>query len=226
MSIRVVIVDDQAAMRTAFRTVLEAHGLAVVGEGGDGIEGVEVAVRSRPDVILMDVRMPRRDGLDATSELLHVLPEAKVLVLTTFDDDRNIDAALRAGACGFLTKNSTPEDLVRAVQRVAAGDTVLDPSVTARVLRRLPASGESWGDAAQSDALARLTERERDVLWLVSRGLTNAEVADRLGVGEATAKTHVSRVLMKLGVRDRVQAVIAAYECGFAPADRALGSRR
>jgi DNA-binding NarL/FixJ family response regulator len=217
---RVVLVDDQALMRAAFRLILEAQGIPVVGEAGDGDAAVAVARRCRPDVVLMDVRMPGRDGIAATAELAATDPAIHVLVLTTFDDDDVLYGALAAGAAGFLLKNSSPEDVVRAVHRVAAGDAVLDPAVARRVFARVarrpvPARGDG--------GVARLTEREKDVLSLIARGLTNAEIAERLDVGEATAKTHVSRVLAKLGVRDRVQAVIHAYETGFAPDDRALG---
>ncbi|HEV7762561.1 MAG TPA: response regulator transcription factor [Acidimicrobiales bacterium] len=175
-----------------------------------------VTRRLRPEVVLMDVRMPGRDGIDATAEIVAGLDGAvRVLVLTTFDDDEALYGALSAGASGFLLKNSTPEEVLRAIRRVAAGDAVLDPAVAGRVFARFARPGGPANPAAtvaDPRALDRLTERERDVLALVARGLTNAEVAHRLGVGEATSKTHVSRVLSKLGVRDRVQAVIYAYE--------------
>jgi DNA-binding NarL/FixJ family response regulator len=220
--LRVVLADDQRLMRAAFRTILDSDGIAVVGEAGDGDEAVAVARRLRPEVVLMDVRMPGRDGIDATAEIVAGLDGAvRVLVLTTFDDDEALYGALAAGAAGFLLKNSTPEEVLRAVRRVAAGDAVLDPTVAGRVFARFARPGGPPG-AADPRALDRLTERERDVLALIARGLTNAEIARRLGVGEATSKTHVSRVLSKLGVRDRVQAVIYAYETGFAPADRGL----
>lgn len=208
---RVVLVDDQPLMRAAFRTILEAHGHEVVGEAADGDAAVATVRRTRPDVVLMDVRMPGRDGISATEELVAVAPSSPVLVLTTFDDDDVLDGALRAGAAGFLLKNSTPEELVRAVQRVAAGDAVLDPAVTRRVLARLPSST----DAHTRRAVESLTEREKDVLAALARGLTNAEIAGALGMSEATAKKHISHVLAKLGVRDRVQAAIVAYETGF-----------
>jgi DNA-binding NarL/FixJ family response regulator len=223
MTLRVVLVDDQPLMRTAFRTILEAAGVEVVGEAADGDEAVGVVDRTVPDVVLMDVRMPGRDGIDATAEVVARVPSVRVLVLTTFDEDAHIDGALRAGAAGFLLKNASPEDLVRAVRTVAAGDNVLDPAVTGRVMARVAATAPAAASAAHARALARLTEREKDVLHLVASGCTNAEVAERLGVGDATAKTHVSRVLAKLGVRDRVQAVIVAYESGFATTPRALG---
>lgn len=224
MTLRVVIVDDQPLMREAFRTILETHEISVVGEAGDGDEAVEAVRAHRPDVVLMDVRMPGRDGISATAELARDLPEHPVLVLTTFDDDAGLHGALDAGASGFLLKNSTVEELVGAVRRVAAGDLVLDPAVTARVLRRRKHPTSDSSDSEDAAArLASLTEREKDVLALLSDGMTNAEIATRLGTGDATVKTHVSRVLAKLGVRDRVRAVIWAYETGFAPADRALG---
>jgi len=211
---RVVLVDDQALLRAAFRQILEHHGMQVVGEGATGDEAIDVVRRTRPDVVLMDVRMPGRDGLDATAELSVAVPGSRVLVLTTFDHDEYLDRALRAGAAGFLLKNATPEALVDAVRAVAAGDGVLDPSVVGRVMARFARRSQPEVDRS---AIDRLTERERDVLRLLCRGLTNGEIATELSVGEATAKTHVSSVLAKLGVRDRVQAVILAYDAGFAP---------
>lgn len=217
MTVTVVVTDDQPLMRAALSVILTGGGIDVVGEAGSGDEAVAVVRRTRPDVVLMDVRMPGRDGLSATAELMTGDMRSRVLVLTTFDHDEYLYGALRAGAAGFLLKNSTPEDLVRAVQRVAAGESVLDPAVTARVVARYTARP---GPLAGGDRLVRLTERELDVLALLSRGMTNTEIAGALGVGEATAKTHVSHVLMKLDVRDRVQAVIFAFESGFAPSER------
>jgi DNA-binding NarL/FixJ family response regulator len=208
---RVALVDDHALMRAAFRVILEGHGIDVVGEAADGDAAVALVRRELPDVVLMDVRMPGRDGIDATAELTATTPGVHVLVLTTFDDDDALYGALAAGAAGFLLKNSSPEEVVRAVERVAAGDAVLDPAVAGRVLARV-----ARRPSVDRHALDRLTEREKDVYALVVRGRTNAEIATELGMGEATAKTHVSRVLAKLGVRDRVQAVIHAYETGFA----------
>lgn len=216
-AVRVVIADDQPLMRTAFATILAAHGIDVVGEAGSGDEAVAVVERTRPDIVLMDVRMPGRDGLAATGDLVAAGTPTRVVVLTTFDLDEYLYGALRAGAAGFLLKNATPEELVRAVQRVAAGECVLDPAVTGRVVARFAARR---GPPGSAEALAMLTEREKDVLALLARGNTNAELAAAIGCGEATAKTHVSHVLTKLGVRDRVQAVIVAYETGFAPSDR------
>ena len=221
MTIRVVIVDDQALMRAAFRTILATAGREVVGEAADGDEAVAVARTTAPDVVLMDVRMPGRDGISATAELVGLDASVRVLVLTTFDEDDLVDGALRAGAAGFLLKNASPEDLVRAVLGVAGGDNVLDPAVTGPVIARAVAVAPS-ANPTHRTALDRLTEREKDVLALLATGRTNAEVADRLGVGEATVKTHVSRVLSKLGVRDRLQAVVVAHESGFAAQSRAV----
>jgi DNA-binding NarL/FixJ family response regulator len=207
----VVVVDDQALMRAAFRQILAAHGIEVVGEAATADEAVAEVERTSPDVVLMDVRMPGRSGIDATADLARSHPASRVLVLTTFDHDEYVEGAVRAGAAGFLLKNATPEELVAAVRSIAAGDGVLDPKVVGRVMSRLATAPSRPPIADQ------LTEREKDVLRLVCRGMTNAEIATELGVGEATAKTHVSSVLSKLGVRDRVQAVIAAYESGFAP---------
>lgn len=217
MTVTVVVTDDQPLMRSALAVILTGAGIDVVGEAGSGDEAVAVVRRTRPDVVLMDVRMPGRDGLSATAELMVGDQPTRVLVLTTFDHDEYLYGALRAGAAGFLLKNSTPEELVRAVQRVAAGESVLDPAVTARVVARYTSRPSP---DVEVDRRLRLTERELDVLTLLSRGLTNNEIAAALGVGDATAKTHVSHVLMKLGVRDRVQAVIFAFESGFAPSDR------
>ncbi len=219
--LRVVLCDDHPAMRAAMRMILEAGDIEVVAEAGDGDEAVTAVVAHRADVALMDVRMPRRDGISATAEIVRHAPACAVLVLTTFDDDDVLFGALGAGAAGFVLKNAGPEEIVDAVRRVASGDAVLDRSVHRRVFARFAAAGNSV--TAPDPTLRRLTERELDVLWLVAQGLSNHEVADRLGVGEATAKTHVSRVLTKLGVRDRVQAVIVAHQVGFAATHRPLG---
>lgn len=214
-AVRVVVADDQPAMRAALRAILEAGGIDVVAEAGDGEAAVRACAASRPDAVVMDLRMPRLDGAAATAALVGA-GGPPVLVLTTFDDDDSLFGALQAGAAGFLLKNAPPEEVQRAVRRVAAGEAVLDAEVTARVMRRAartPAS-EPLDD--------RLTERERDVLWLLAQGHTNGEIAALLGVGEATAKTHVSNVIMKLGVRDRVQAAVRAHASGFASSPRAL----
>jgi DNA-binding NarL/FixJ family response regulator len=209
--LRIVIADDQPLMRAGFKAVLEATGeMEVVGEAGDGLEAIAIVRARRPDVVLMDIRMPNLDGIEAIRQL----PQYRVLVLTTFGLDEYIVEALRAGASGFITKDVPAEELVRAVKVLAAGDALLTPSVTRqlldRVARRLPAPV-----AQGPTALAELTEREREVLELLARGMSNAEIADALVVGEATVKTHVSNVLMKLGLRDRVQAVVMAYEIGL-----------
>ena len=216
MAIRVVVADDQPVVRVGFRTILEAQGdVEVVGEAGDGAEAVEVARQKRPDVVLMDVRMPNVDGLDATRRLAGpgVEDPVAVLVLTTFDLDGHVYEALRAGASGFLLKDATREELVAAVRVVAAGEALLAPSVTRRLIEefaRRPATSRP-----SPSALEALTPRERDVLEQVARGRSNAEIAARLYVGEATVKSHVAHLLMKLGLRDRIQAVILAYEVGL-----------
>ena len=209
--LRLVIADDQPLMRAGFRAVLEATGeMEVVGEAGDGLEAVRVTRAARPDVVLMDVRMPQLDGIEAIRQL----PGRRVLVLTTFGLDEYIVEALRAGASGFITKDVPAEELVRAVRVIAAGDALLTPAVTRQLLdsvaRRLPAPV-----ARSPEALTELTDREREVFELLARGLSNAEIAAALILGEATVKTHVSNVLMKLGLRDRVQAVVLAYEVGL-----------
>lgn len=212
--VRAVVADDQPAMRAALRTILEAGGVDVVAEAGDGEAAVRACSATRPDVVVMDLRMPGRDGVWATAELA-ATGGPPVLVLTTFDDDESLFGALHAGAAGFLLKNAPPEELQQAVRRVAAGEAVLAPEVTARVMRRAAAPLPPPLDG-------RLTERELDVLWLVARGCTNGEIATRLGIGEATAKTHVSNVIMKLGVRDRVQAAVRAHASGFADRPRPM----
>lgn len=221
--VRVVLCDDHAAMRTAFRSILESAGVEVVGEAADGAEVVDVVRRTLPDVVLMDARMPHRDGLAATRDLTEAgaSPRVAVMVLTTFDDDAVVFGALEAGAAGFVLKNAPPEEIVAAVRRVAAGDAVLDPTVTRRVFARFAEANDA-GRGEVEPLADPLTEREKDVWWLLAQGNTNAEVALRLGIGEETAKTHVARVLQKLGVRDRVQAVIRAYESGFADTDRSM----
>jgi len=210
-TLRLLIADDQALMRAGFRMILEAQpDLRVVAEAADGVEAVELARRHRPDVILMDIRMPRMDGVEATRRLAG----HRVLILTTFNLDEYVVEALRAGASGFLLKDAPPEELVRAVRVVAAGEALLSPAVTRtlldRVVQRLPAAG-----ARAPAVLDELTERELEVLRLVARGLSNGEIAAHLVVGETTVKTHVSHLLDKLGLRDRVQAVVLAYELGL-----------
>jgi DNA-binding NarL/FixJ family response regulator len=214
MTVRVVLVDDQAMVRTGLRMVLAAEpDIDVVGEAADGASGVRVVTEARPDVVLLDVRMPGMDGLEAARRILAADLPTRVIVLTTFDEDEYVAAALRAGVSGFLLKVGPPEDLVVAVRTVAAGQGLLDPAVTLRVIESFAAAPAP--DPARARQLAQLTERETDVLGLVAAGLTNAEIAARLYLGEATVKTHVSRVLLKLGLRDRVQAVAFAYESGL-----------
>ncbi len=217
MAIRVLLVDDQHLVRAGFRMILEGEpDIEVVGEAADGRAGVELARRLQPDVILMDIRMPIMDGVEATRRLAGpgVESRAKVIILTTFDADEYVVEALRSGASGFLLKEVPPDDFVAAVRIVAAGDALLAPSVTRRLLdrfaARLPAANPS-----RLKRLAELTERELEVLKLVARGQSNGEVAERLGLSEATVKTHVSHVLMKLDLRDRSQAIVAAYEVGL-----------
>jgi DNA-binding NarL/FixJ family response regulator len=213
----VLLVDDQPLLRTGFRMILSAESdLRVVGEAGDGASAVELARRLRPNVVLMDIRMPGMDGIQATRALAGpgVEEPVKVLILTTFGLDEYVVESLRAGASGFLLKDAPPEDLVEAIRIVAAGEALLAPSVTRRLLdrvaSRLPPANEDT-----IPALSQLTEREMEVLKLMARGMSNAEIAEKLVVSETTVKTHVSRVLGKLDLRDRVQAVILAYETGL-----------
>ncbi len=218
MSVRVLVVDDQALVRAGLGVILGAQpDIEVVGEAADGFEAVEAAGRLRPDVVLMDIRMPRLDGLEATRRILEAGAEARprVMILTTFDTDEHVFEALRAGASGFLLKDAPREQLVQAVRTVAAGEALLAPSVTRRLIEqfsRRPVRNER--STAAAGALSSLTAREREVLDAMARGLSNAEMAAALFVGEATVKSHVAHVLMKLGLRDRVQAVIFAYESG------------
>ncbi|MGY1707098.1 response regulator [Geodermatophilus sp. SYSU D00697] len=214
MTIRVVLVDDQAMVRTGLRMVLAAEpDIEVVGEAADGAAGVRVVTDTRPDVVLLDVRMPGMDGLEAARRIVAAELPTRIVVLTTFDEDEYVAAALRAGVSGFLLKVAPPEDLVAAVRTVAAGHGLLDPAVTLRVIESFATAPAP--DPARAGELAQLTDRETDVLALVAAGLSNAEIAARLYLGEATVKTHVSRVLLKLGLRDRVQAVAFAYESGL-----------
>lgn len=216
MNVRVVLVDDQDLVRAGFRVILDAQpDLEVVGEAADGEAAIRVAGEAHPDVVCMDVQMPGVDGLEATRRLVAGGDPPAVLVLTTFDHDDYLFRALRAGASGFLLKSSSPEQLVEAVRVVARGDALLAPAVTRRVIERFARESETGESRAGSSAPAGLTEREGEVLALVARGLSNAEIARELHLGEATVKSHVSSVLLKLGVRDRVQAVVAAYESGF-----------
>jgi DNA-binding NarL/FixJ family response regulator len=212
--VRVLIVDDQALVRRGFRMILDDEpDVTVVGEAATGLEAVEEAARLAPDVVLMDIRMPGLDGVEATRRITAAGPVPRVVVLTTFDLDEHVVESIRAGASGFLLKDVPPEELVRAIKVVSEGDALLAPSVTRRVLARVAATPSPSTDGAA--ALASLTERETEVLRLLARGMSNAEIAGSLFLGETTVKTHVGRVLAKLGVRDRVQAVVAAYESGL-----------
>jgi DNA-binding NarL/FixJ family response regulator len=212
--IRVLIADDQALVRGAFRTMLETEpDIEVLGEAGDGRDAVEQARLRKPDVVLMDVRMPGMDGIEATRRLLSHDDAPRVLMLTTFDLDDYVYEAMKAGASGFMLKNAPPEQLAVAVRTIAAGEALLAPAITRRLIEQFvqrPHPG-----AATPEPLTELTERELDVLRLVARGLSNAEIADELILGEATIKTHVNRILTKLGLRDRTQATVLAYETGL-----------
>jgi RNA polymerase sigma factor (sigma-70 family) len=213
-SVRVVVADDQALVRTGFRMILTADGIDVVAEATTGSEAIDAVRRTLPDVVLMDIRMPDLDGLEATRRILAAGGEApRVLMLTTFDLDEYVYAALSAGASGFLLKDVAPEQLTAAVRLVRAGDALLAPSITRRLVERFARRGEETS-AVHRD-LASLTPREREVLQQLARGLSNAELAAALQLSEATVKTHVARILAKLQLRDRVQAVVVAYETGL-----------
>jgi DNA-binding NarL/FixJ family response regulator len=216
MTISVLIADDQALVRTGFRKILESEpDLEVVGEAGDGADAIEGCSLLRPDVVLMDIRMPRVDGLEATRQLAG---KTRVLILTTFDLNEYVYEALRAGASGFLLKDAPADQLVTAIRVVAAGEALLAPSITRRLIQEFARRPPANARPAELDALS---PRELDVLQLVGRGLSNAEIAGELYVGDATVKTHVSRILQKLSLRDRVQAVVLAYESGLLqPGDR------
>jgi DNA-binding NarL/FixJ family response regulator len=212
--LRVVVADDQTLVRTGFRMILTADGIDVVAEATNGTEAVDAVRRTRPDVVLMDVRMPEMDGLEATRRILTGAEgEPRVIILTTFDLDHYVYAALSAGAGGFLLKDVTPEHLVAAVRLVRSGDALLAPAITRRLVERF--AGRDADTAALHRDLSALTPRELEVLRLLAEGLSNAELAARLYLSEATVKTHVARILAKLGLRDRVQAVIVAYETGL-----------
>ncbi len=213
--IRVALVDDQAMVRAGFRMILESEAdLTVVGEAGDGREALDMVRRAGPDVVLMDVRMPVMDGVEATRAILAAGSPARVLMLTTFDLEDYVYAALRAGASGFLLKDAPAEQLITAVRVIAAGDALLAPSVT-RLLIEEVSRRPSVNPEVVAPGLADLTDRELEVLKLMARGLSNSEIAVQLYLGEATVKTHVGRVLTKLDLRDRVQAVVVAYESGL-----------
>jgi len=211
--IRVLIADDQELVRTGFRVILEAEGdIEVVAEAENGVEAVRQAALVKPQVVLMDIRMPELDGLAATDQILRQTDPPTIVVLTTFDQNEYIYRALRAGAAGFLLKDAPSSRLIAAVRAAATGDSLIEPSITQRLVERFAEPVASAGIPAE---LEQLTERELDVLRLITRGLSNAEIAAEMGVAETTVKTHVARILAKLGVRDRVQAVVVAYETGF-----------
>lgn len=213
MTIRVLIADDEALLRLAFGTVLEAQpDMVPVGEASDGTEAVRLARELRPDVVLMDVRMPGTDGIEATRQVIRVSPQSRVLILTTFDLDEYAFAGLHAGASGFLLKNTRPEELLTAIRSVAAGDAVVSPRITRRLLENLCPHLPDGSGAARDERLGRLSAREREVLVAVGGGLSNTEIAAALHMAEGTVKSHLGRILQKLELRDRVQAVIFAYE--------------
>ncbi|MDQ0763904.1 response regulator [Streptomyces canus] len=213
MTIRILIADDEALLRMAFSTVLEAQpDMAPVGEAADGMEAIHLARELRPDVVLMDVRMPQTDGLEATRQVIRISPQSRVLILTTFDLDEYAFAGLNAGASGFLLKNTRPEELLTAIRSVAAGDAVVSPRITRRLLENLRPHIPDAGSADRDERLSRLSAREREVLIQVGRGLSNTEIAATLYLAEATVKSHLGRILQKLELRDRIQAVIFAYE--------------
>jgi DNA-binding NarL/FixJ family response regulator len=215
MSVRVLIVDDQALVRAGFKMILDAEPeIDVIGEAADGIAGLEAARSLRPDVVLMDIRMPELDGLEATRRLTSTGDGPRVLILTTFDLDEYVYEALRSGASGFLLKDTPPEQLVQAITVVAEGEALLAPSITKRLIEEFVRTGGTT-QAEPPPGIQELTSRELEVLRLIARGLSNAEIAKELFVSETTVKTHVARVLMKLNLRDRVQAVVLAYESGL-----------
>jgi DNA-binding NarL/FixJ family response regulator len=218
MTVRVLLADDQELMRMGFRLVMETQpDLSIIGEACNGREAVEAARELRPDVVLMDVRMPEMDGVEATRRIVESDSDARIMILTTFDLDEYVYAALRAGASGFLLKDAPPAELLSGIRSLASGDAVVAPSVTRRLLstyaHRLPASASP--EEVEDERLSRLTAREHEVLLLVARGLSNGEIAERLVLSEATVKSHVGRILSKLDLRDRVQIVVFAYEAGL-----------
>ncbi len=220
MSIRVLLVDDQALLRKGFRMILEEEAdIDVVAEAADGQDALSSCLTHRPDVVLMDVRMPGMDGIEATARIVAGAGDSRVLILTTFDLDEYAFAGLRAGASGFLLKDVPPAELVSAIRTVALGDAVVSPRVTRRLLdafaHQLPAGEASAGPDGTDAGLDQLTDREREVLVTVAEGLSNAEIAERLYVSEATVKSHVGRILAKLQLRDRVQAAVYAYQVGL-----------
>jgi DNA-binding NarL/FixJ family response regulator len=217
MSVRVLIADDQELVRAGLEMIVDAaEGLEVIGQAADGVEAVALARAERPDVILMDVRMPGMDGIEATERIRAGGDEApRVVMLTTFDLDEYVFAAFRAGASGFLLKDAPRQDIVAAIRAAAAGDALVAPSITRRLIEHFATGEPSAQPPGPPAELAELTPREREVLELIARGMNNAELAEHLVVSEKTVKTHVGRILWKLGLRDRVQAVILAYEAGL-----------
>ncbi|MFJ1796327.1 response regulator [Kitasatospora griseola] len=217
MTIRVLVADDEALLRMAFTTILDAQpDMTPVGEAADGAHAVRLARELRPDVVLMDVRMPGTDGIEATRQLTDACPPSRVLILTTFDLDEYAFAALDAGASGFLLKNTRPDELLAAIRSVAAGDAVLSPRITRRLLDDVrPHLAGAAAAGRHEERLGRLSAREREVLVEVGRGLSNAEIAARLHLAEATVKSHLGRILHKLALRDRIQAVVLAHESGL-----------
>ena len=222
---RVVIADDQTLVRSGFRLILNSAGIPVVAEAADGLEATAAVLKHRPDVVLMDIRMPEMDGLEATRRILAAQPAAplRIVILTTFDLDQYVYAALAAGASGFLLKDVTPEHLVAAVRLVRSGDALLAPSITRRLVSRF--APVAAGPSALGRDPSVLTPRELEVLGLIARGLSNTEIASALTLSEATVKTHVARILSKLNLRDRVQAVVLAYETGLVSPARADPAR-
>jgi DNA-binding NarL/FixJ family response regulator len=216
MTIRVLVADDQSMIRAGFRMLLkDEEGIEVVAEAEDGAEAIEKAARFDPNVVLMDIRMPKLDGLEATRRILAADPAARVLILTTFDLDEYIYEALRAGASGFVLKDDPPEQLIAAIRTVAAGDALLSPTVTKRVIKQFTEIPRHDAPTAVDE----LTDRELDVFRLIAQGLSNGEIGRELFISDTTVKTHVTRVFQKLGVRDRVQAVVLAYRAGLFEGD-------
>ncbi|MBR7838093.1 response regulator transcription factor [Actinospica durhamensis] len=219
MTARILLVDDQPLVRAGLTMALaDLPDLAVVGEAGSGVEAIRLASELRPDVVVMDIRMPGTDGIEATRAIAAATLDVRVLILTTFDDEDNVYAALRAGASGFLVKDMALTDIIAAIRVVAAGDALLAPSVTRRLIRAFATHGHSAAperDPGRDRRLADVTEREREVLTLVARGMSNGEIAAHLFISPATAKTHVAHLLTKLGARDRIHLVITAYETGL-----------
>jgi DNA-binding NarL/FixJ family response regulator len=223
MSIRVLVADDQSMVRAGFRMLLSGEpDIEVVAEASNGIEAIEKAARFRPTIVLMDIRMPELDGLEATRRILADDESARILILTTFDLDEYVYEALRAGASGFVLKDEPPEQLLAAIRVVAGGEALLSPAVTKRVIEKFT----RMRDPEPPAALADLTERELDVLRLIARGLSNAEIGEELYISDTTVKTHITHILQKLGLRDRVQAVVLAHETRLFASDEAVRARQ